>query len=146
MSACNSSAFDNVFEWAGISGIKFPRMLNTLYLEKHFHVWSTAPETTVMIERRQESRARSDIAVRISGRDASGKPFAQSVVASSISSGGALLSGMEQQVRPGDLVLVEYEERRARFRIVWVRESESERKTQAAIQRLENEQCPWVGF
>ena len=99
-----------------------------------------------MIERRQESRARSDIAVRISGRDASGKPFAQSVVASSISSGGALLSGMEQQVRPGDLVLVEYEERRARFRIVWVRESESERKTQAAVQRLENEQCPWVGF
>ena len=93
-----------------------------------------------------ESRARSDIAVRISGRDASGKPFAQSVVASSISSGGALLSGMEQQVRPGDLVLVEYEEKRARFRIVWVRESESERKTQAAIQRLENEQCPWVGF
>ena len=146
MSACNSSAFDNAFEWAGISGIKFPRRLNTLYLEKHFHVWSRAAETTVMIERRQESRARSNIAVRISGRDASGKPFAQSVVASSISSGGALLSGMEQQVRPGDLVLVEYGERRARFRIVWVRESESERKTQAAVQRLENEQCPWAGF
>jgi hypothetical protein len=28
----------SLFEWAGILGIKFPRKLNTLYLEKHFHV------------------------------------------------------------------------------------------------------------
>ena len=91
-----------------------------------------------MIERRQESRARSDIAVRISGRDASGKPFAQSVVASSISSGGALLSGMEQQVRPGDLVLVEYQGRRARFRIVgYGNPSQSERlKPQSRVLRM----------
>jgi hypothetical protein len=99
-----------------------------------------------MLERRQESRKQLDIAVRISGRDVSGEPFAQSAVASSISGGGALLSGMEWQVRTGDLVWVEYEERKARFRIVWVRDSESGRKTQAAIQRLENEACPWAGL
>jgi hypothetical protein len=102
--------------------------------------------TTVMLERRQESRKQLDIAVRISGRDVSGEPFAQSAVASSISGRGALLSGMERQVRTGDLVWVEYEERRARFRIVWVRDSESGRKTQAAIHRLENEACPWAGL
>jgi PilZ domain len=99
-----------------------------------------------MLERRQESRKQLDIAVRISGRDVSGEPFAQSAVASSISGGGALLSGMERQVRTGDLVWVEYEERKARFRIVWVRDSESGRKTQAAIHRLENEACPWAGL
>ncbi len=97
-----------------------------------------------MVERRQESRSQSDLAVRISGRDASGKPFAQSAVASSISSAGALLSGMDWQVRTGDLVWVEYQERQARFRIVWVRDSGSGQKTQAAVQRLANEECPWV--
>jgi hypothetical protein len=68
-----------------------------------------------MVERRQESRTQADIAVRISGRAVSGKPFAQSAVASSISGGGALLSGMERQVRTGDLVWVEYEERKGPF-------------------------------
>jgi hypothetical protein len=98
-----------------------------------------------MDERRRESRAQADIAVRISGRDISGEPFAQSVLASSISAGGALLSGMERKVRAGDLVWVEYEERKARFRIVWVRDSQSSRQTQAAVQRLGDEECPWIG-
>ena len=97
-----------------------------------------------MIERRQEFRKRADIAIRISGHDVSGQPFAQTAVASSLSVGGALLSGMERQVRTGDLVWVEYKERKARFRIVWIRDSESGRKTQAAVQKLEHEECPWV--
>ena len=100
----------------------------------------------VMVERRKEFRKLADIAVRISGRDISGEPFAQRAIASSISSGGALLSGMERQIRTGDLVWVEYEERKARFRIVWVRDSESGRKTQAAVHKLENEECPWIGL
>ena len=29
------------------------------------------------------------------------------------------------------------------FRIVWVRDSQSGLKTQAAIQKLEKEECPW---
>ena len=99
-----------------------------------------------MVERRQESRTQADIAVRISGRDISGDLFAQSAVASCISGGGALLSGMERKLRTGDLVWVEYEERKARFRIVWVRDSESGRKTQAAVHKLENEECPWIGL
>ncbi|GAC1438158.1 MAG: hypothetical protein NVS1B11_35760 [Terriglobales bacterium] len=85
-----------------------------------------------MIERRQEFRKQADIAIRMSGHDVSGKPFAQIAVASSFSGGGALLSGMDWQVRTGDLVWVEYKERKARFRIVWIRDSESGRKTQAA--------------
>jgi len=44
-----------------------------------------------MVERRRELRTHADLAVRISGRDASGKLFAQSAVASSISGGGRAL-------------------------------------------------------
>jgi len=67
-----------------------------------------------MVERRQEPRA-----VQISGRDAAGMPFTQSATASSVSNGGALLSGLFQEIRPGDLLWVEYQQRKARFRIVW---------------------------
>jgi hypothetical protein len=98
---------------------------------------------TAMVERRRELRTQADLAVRISGRDASGKLFAQSAVASSISGGGALLSGMAREVRSGDLIWIEYQDRKARFRIVWVRDSESEQKTQAAVHKLEKEECPW---
>src|SRR6266404_9245233 len=98
---------------------------------------------TVMIERRRELRTQVDLAVRIFGRDTSGKLFAQSAVASSISGGGALLSGMARKVRSGDLIWIEYQDRKARFRIVWVRDSQSEQKTQAAVHKLEKEECPW---
>ena len=98
---------------------------------------------TVMVERRREFRTQADLAVRISGRDASGKSFAQSAVASSISGGGALVSGMARKVRSGDLIWIEYQDRKARFRVVWARDSESEHKTQAAVHKVENEECPW---
>src|SRR5438552_7569924 len=43
-------------------------------------------------------------------------------------------------MRPGDLLWVEYRHKKARFRIVWTRDSRSVQKTQAAIQRLANEE------
>jgi hypothetical protein len=61
-----------------------------------------------MVEHRQEQRARSDLAVQVSGLDANGDAFSQSVNASNISRGGALLSGLSWGVRAGDLVWVEY--------------------------------------
>ena len=96
-----------------------------------------------MAERRQERRTAADLAVQISGRDANGMTFRQSPTASSISKGGALLSGLSQELRSGDLLWVECQQRKARFRIVWVRDSQSKRETQAAVQRLSKDECPW---
>ena len=47
----------------------------------------------IMAERRHEARAQVDLAVQVSGTGANGMPFTQSATASSISNGGALLSG-----------------------------------------------------
>ena len=97
-----------------------------------------------MAERRQEQRARKDLTVQVSGRAANGDAFSQSVIASNISNGGALLSGLSSAVRSGDLVWVEYQGRMARYRIVWVRDSDSDLKSQAAVQKLDTEECPWA--
>jgi hypothetical protein len=115
-----------------------------LYCQSKIHgIHPTTVRQKFMVEHRQEQRAQRDLAVQISGRDASGMPFTQSVTASNISRSGALLSGLSRGIRSGDLLWVEYEQRKARFRIVWVRDSQSDLKTQAAVQRLEKEECPW---
>jgi hypothetical protein len=96
-----------------------------------------------MIEQRREHRARRDLTVQVSGRDANGDSFSQSVNASNVSKGGALLSGLSWGVRTGDLIWVEYEGRKARYRVVWVRDSDSDLKSQAAVHKLDKEECPW---
>ena len=96
-----------------------------------------------MVERRRELRTQADIAVRISGRDASGKLFAQSAVASSISGGGALLSGMARKVRSGDLIWDRIPGQKSSFQDCLGKDSQSEQKTQAAVHKLEKEECPW---
>jgi hypothetical protein len=67
-----------------------------------------------MADRRDEPRVQADLAVQISGRDADGMLFTQSVTATSISASGALLSGLSPRIRSGDLLWVEYQQRKAR--------------------------------
>jgi hypothetical protein len=48
-----------------------------------------------------------------------------------------------RHVRPGDLLWVEHADKTSRFKVVWVRDSESQQLIQAAIHRLQTEPCPW---
>ena len=108
-----------------------------------FSMWSIlVARQASMIENRLEQRRQAGLAVQVSGRDCNGTPFTQRATASNVSRSGALLSGLSRGMRSGDLLWVEYEQRKARFRIVWVRDSQSGLKTQAAIQKLETEECP----
>jgi len=95
------------------------------------------------MERRGEPRKKGDLVVSISGRDKAGVRFTQDAVASTLSASGALLSGITRQMRTGDLIWIEYSGRKARFKIIWVRNSDSYHLTQAAVHRLEFEDCPW---
>lgn len=96
------------------------------------------------MEKRSEPRIESRLVVTILGRDKSGQPFAQDAIASSISESGALLSGITRHVRSGDLLWVEHAGKRSRFKVVWVRDSESQQLIQAAVHRLGAEPCPWA--
>jgi len=96
-----------------------------------------------MIERRAEERIPTSLSVRIWGLDSNGERFEQDVVARNISAGGALLSAINQQLRPRDLIVVQYQNNTASFRVVWTRPSENDQKTLAAVQRREADECPW---
>ena len=96
------------------------------------------------MEYRSEPRRNVRVVVSINGMDDDGQSFTQNVVASRISSRGALLSGITRQMRAGDLLWVEHESRKFRFKIIWVRDSETSQLVQAAIHLLNTEQSPWA--
>lgn len=96
-----------------------------------------------MGERRSEPRIRVRLSVQIMGIDNCGKRFAGEAVATNISRSGALLFQVEPSLRCGDYLAIKYRGRRANFRIVWSRYAGTESGWQIAVQKLEDQSCPW---
>ena len=95
------------------------------------------------VDRRREPRVESNLFVLVWGTDAQGLPFAQTALARNLSGQGALLSGINQALRYGDLIIIQYQKVRAHFRVVWTRNTANIDKTLAAVQKLASDQCPW---
>lgn len=96
-----------------------------------------------LVERRNELRVAAELPVRIRAVNQHGGCYSQLVVARNVSGAGALLIGLEMELRCGDLVLLQYGAQRARYRIVWTRDSGGPQRILAAVQRLEEDYCPW---
>lgn len=97
-----------------------------------------------MLDRRREPRLGLNLTVLVWGIDSEGRRFSQSAGARNISQNGALLTGITWTLRAGDLIAVQHREKRARYRVVWSRGSNTEEKTLAAVQKLEGDVCPWI--
>lgn len=95
------------------------------------------------IDRRSESRSRAHFSITVWGVDTRGERFLQEAQVRDVSLSGALLSGIEADLRCGDVIGVLYASRRARYRVVWVRYDDGGDKIQAAIHRVEPDVCPW---
>ena len=96
-----------------------------------------------MHNRRRDPRIRLELPVQIWGVDAKGARYSQAATAGDISFGGALISGIQLELRPGDLIGIQHGNKRARYRVVWARDSGGAGKNQAAVQRLDDSECPW---
>ena len=95
------------------------------------------------MQKHHEPRKNERLAVTINGRDKTGRFFNEQVEASRISKSGALLSGLSKHVRLGDVISVAYGGKKSRFKIIWLRDSESHHLIQAAIHLMKAESCPW---
>ena len=95
------------------------------------------------IDRRSEPRTHANFAVTVWGVDTRGERFLQEAQVRDISFNGALLSGIEADLRCGDVIGLLYLNRKARYRVVWVRYDDMGDKIQAAIHRMEADPCPW---
>ncbi|MGA2103179.1 MAG: PilZ domain-containing protein [Candidatus Sulfotelmatobacter sp.] len=95
------------------------------------------------IERRREIRVECDLAVTVWGVDTRGERFLQEARARDISLSGAFLSGLDVDLRSGDVLGILYAGRKARYQVVWVRCGEG-LGMQAAVRRIEPDICPWA--
>lgn len=96
------------------------------------------------IDRRSEARNHADVALLIWGVDTRGERFVQQAQARDISLSGAMISGFDGDLRPGDVVGILYAGKKARFRVIWVRYDGTGEKMQAAVHRMDEDQCPWA--
>lgn len=95
------------------------------------------------IDRRSEPRTPANFSVTVWGVDTRGERFLQEAQVRDISFNGALLSGIDADLRCGDVIGLLYLGRKARYKIVWVRYDDVGDKIQAAIHRMEADPCPW---
>jgi len=97
-----------------------------------------------MIERRHEPRTKLDLALQVWGIDTKGERFLVDARARDVSLSGALLSGLDLNIRPGDVIGILYAGRNARYRVIWVRYDGTGEKMQVAVHRIEADACPWL--
>ncbi len=95
-------------------------------------------------DRRSETRWPANLEVLVWGVDTQGERFLQEAHARDISLSGALLTGLDADLRSGDVVGVLYGKKKARYRVVWIRYDEAGEKMQAAIHRMDADECPWL--
>ncbi|HTS07335.1 MAG TPA: PilZ domain-containing protein [Candidatus Eisenbacteria bacterium] len=95
-------------------------------------------------DRRCESRRPIDLPLLVWGVDVQGERFLQEAHARDISLSGALLSGLDADLRSGDVIGILCGKRKARFRVIWVRYDGDGEKMQVAVHRIEADECPWV--
>src|SRR5712692_3007959 len=95
------------------------------------------------MENKSEPRVEVDLLIRVWGMNAEGRPFFQNATACNISNQGAKLSGIEHQLKTGDVIGAQLGDKKARFRVVWVIDAGHLQKIQAGVQMVEGQQCPW---
>ena len=89
-------------------------------------------------------RATLDLRIRVWGMGSNNLPFHQNATAQNASLTGACLSGLEQELKVGDVIGVQYETKKARCKVIWVMEATGLKKVQVGVQLVVDQECPWI--
>jgi hypothetical protein len=95
------------------------------------------------MEKRPELRVSADIPVRVWGMDADGKPFFQSATAGNLSSEGAQLSHINHSLNTGEIIGIQYGDKKARFEVVWVKPALVPERNDVGVMILAQQTVPW---
>jgi len=95
------------------------------------------------MEKRPEPRVSADIPVRVWGMDEDGKPFFQSATAGSLSSEGAQLSHINHSLKIGDVIGIQYGDKKARFEVIWVKPALVPERNDVGVMVLAQQTVPW---
>src|SRR5260370_14553450 len=99
-----------------------------------------------MTNHQSEPRLTVDLPVRIWGMNAEGRPFSQHARAQNISSAGALISGVESELKVGDVVGVQCDEKKTLCTVISVINTEPDRKNVEEVKLVGDQEGPWDNF
>ncbi len=97
-------------------------------------------------EHHAEPRLTVDLPVRVWGMTAEGKAFSQHARAQNISTEGALLSGVESELKVGDVIGVQCDEKKARCTVIWAMNTGLVKKNQVGVKLLADQEFPWKNY
>ena len=95
------------------------------------------------MDRRRETRVDVWLSARIWGIDNYSCPFMQLVRVRNISGEGAVIEGMRRQVRPGEIIDVQYVGNKAQFQVVWAAQTGALNEGEIGIAKLPQEPSIW---
>jgi len=99
--------------------------------------------TRNLMDRRRETRVDVLLPVRIWGVDNYCCPFMQLARVRNVSSAGAVIQGLRCQIKPGEIVDVQYEGSKAQFQVVWAGKLGTRNEGEIGIESLPEEPCIW---
>ena len=99
-----------------------------------------------MDDQQTEPRLSVDLPVRVWGMTAQGRPFSQSAHALDISSEGASISGVESELKVGDVIGVQFDGEKTRCSVISVLNAGPVKKHQVEIKLLAAQECPWKSY
>ena len=67
----------------------------------------------------------------------------RNVQARNISHHGAKLSGLETRLKPGDVIGVQFGDKKARCKVIWVVDAGQAQKISVGVNLIEGQPCPW---
>jgi hypothetical protein len=85
-----------------------------------------------------------ELRVRVWGMGLDDRPFFQNATAQNVSANGASIFGLEHELKIGDVIGVQHETKKARCKVVWVKEAGSLRHFQIGVQLVADQECPWM--
>jgi PilZ domain len=91
-------------------------------------------------------RATLELRVRVWGMGANEHVFFQNAIAQDVSASGACIHGLEQELKVGDIIGVQYEAKKARCKVIWVVNAGGLKKIQVGVQLIPDQECPWVAM
>jgi len=98
-----------------------------------------------MADQQTEPRLSVDLPVRIWGMTAEGRPFSQNARAQNISADGALISEVESELKVGDVIGVQCDQKKTRCSVIWVMNTGAAKKNQVGV-KLAAQECPWKNY
>src|ERR1022692_1231024 len=94
----------------------------------------------------KEPRLTVDLPVRVWGMTAEGRPFSQFARAENISSEGALITGLESELKVGDMIGVQCDDKKTRCTVIWVLNTGPIKKNQVGVKLIADQECPWKPY